>query len=194
MGALRFCYVGSLTSNNRVTRRTKQGKILKSASAREDQKKVKALATEAVLSVPSPFWGNACEVEIVAWNTRKDCGNIEKVICDGMTGVAYDDDRRITKLTVEKRKDRGGERYEVCVRPAEPLETPKKKQAAALDDDDDPTEILSRMPAFLRTRRIDDLKSGDTLTFEERDRLLAHYAKVEQEIAADLPRARASRK
>ncbi len=121
MSDLRFTYHGSLTSNNRVTRRTKQGKILKSASAREDQKKVKALAIEAVaFAMPLPPMGNACEVEIVAWNTRKDCGNIEKVICDGMTGVAYDDDRRITKLTVEKRKDRGGERYEVTVRPAQP--------------------------------------------------------------------------
>jgi hypothetical protein len=179
-----------------VTRRTKTGKVLKSASAREDQKKVRALTADAIPAgwplienyVPCSY-----EVEIVAWNTRKDCGNIEKVLCDGMTGVAYDDDRRIVKLTVEKRKDRGGERYEVVVRPAEPLETPKKAvgktngnfvgtNLAILNQGCPSPGTIVQTTGYMRP--VESLKSGDTITFAERDALLKHYTKVSKEADA----------
>lgn len=112
---------GRIVSNNRVTRHV-EGKALKSTEARRDQARIAARARDAALLVRWEPLVGACELQIVAWNTRKDVGNIEKVIADALSGIAYDDDRRLVRLVVEKRRDKQGERYDVAVRPLSRLQ------------------------------------------------------------------------
>lgn len=190
--SLAFTYFGSLTSNNAVARAVK-GKVLKSASAREDQKRVRSLCQDAA---DIAHWSKpeAAELQIIAWNTRKDCGNVEKVLSDGCNGIAWKDDRCVVRLVVEKRKDRGGERYDVTVSPAQPLTTPKRAPEVVVDDRLKPGEWMlkdgrGKVQAFGRgdkvhirqsepaPRSLKQLRSGDVLSFEERDRLLEEVQK-----------------
>ncbi len=91
---------------------------LKSASARDDQARVRSLAHAAVLAGgwPAP----PVSVTIVAWSSRLDVDNIAKVIIDGMKGVVIlnDSARHVGRLVVEHRRDKLGERYEVTVESA----------------------------------------------------------------------------
>jgi Holliday junction resolvase RusA-like endonuclease len=169
---LSFTYHGSLTSNNAVARAVK-GKVLKSASAREDTKRVRELCQVAA-DIAHWSMPEAASLEITAWNTRKDCGNVEKVLSDGCNGIAWKDDRCVVKLTVEKRKDRGGERYDVTVSAAQPLTTPKK--AAPRVHVFTEADLAPGFP-FRAPRTLKQLRSGQVLTFEERDRLLAELEK-----------------
>lgn len=112
-----FTVHGKITSANRVTRRV--GNLsLKSASARIDTARIASLATAARAvanwTMPPRAW-----LAIVAYNSRLDAGNVEKVIGDGIKGILIADDspRYLAMLTVEHRRDTRGERYEVTVRP-----------------------------------------------------------------------------
>lgn len=119
--ALVISIPGRIVSNNRVTRHV-EGKALKSTEARRDQARIAEQARQAAfLSQWEPLI-TACELQIIAWNTRKDVGNVEKVIADALSGIAYDDDRRLVRLVVEKRRDKLGERYDVAVRPLSRLQ------------------------------------------------------------------------
>jgi hypothetical protein len=172
---LAFTLDGRITSNNFVKtgvpirRRGKPAvRMLKTKGARDDQAFVAAVASIAAATIG---WQKpaAASLEIIAWNTRKDVGNIEKVIADGMIGIAYDDDRVLVSLRVEKRKDIGGERYDVTVRPADPLVRVKarlqpvvgNKPVATFDPPPVPTSCYEGVMPRRRARTIDDLKSGD---------------------------------
>jgi len=200
---LQFCYHGKLTSANHMKApqiRGKRAVLVKTKEAKEDAGRIRELAQVAADIV---HWRipEAAIVEIIAWNSLLDVGNVEKIPLDSLKGIAWNDDRCVVKLTVEKRRDRGGERYEVEVSPAEPLSTPKWKQpskkirdAAARGYEVLPPEKtltrdeLCRDPhAFAEyvldhtiraktnvtpPRSLKQLRSGDVLTIEERDALL----------------------
>jgi Holliday junction resolvase RusA-like endonuclease len=90
---------------------------LKSASAREDQARVRSLAHAAMRYGQRGWPAPPVSVTIVAWSSRLDVDNIAKVIIDGMKGVVIlnDSARHVGRLVVEHRRDRQGERYEVSV-------------------------------------------------------------------------------
>lgn len=125
-----FTIPGKITSANRVTRRV-ENMSLKSASARDDTQRIGALALAARLLqgwiVPEVAWLN-----IVAYNSRLDVGNIEKVVGDGIKArlLIIDDNRKhLRRLLVTHRDDDQGERYVVTVSVA-PNESPEANPEA----------------------------------------------------------------
>jgi len=99
------------------------GRAILSAAAREDLERVRSIA----FAHARHALFDACALTIIAYNTRKDVGNIEKPIADGIQGTVFLDDRSIIELHVEKRRDDGGERYAVLIEEREPLAAPKRK-------------------------------------------------------------------
>jgi Holliday junction resolvase RusA-like endonuclease len=126
---LSFSIAGPLVSNNRMYRHV-GGRAIMSAEAREDLARVRSIAYAT-----SRFqrWAipKACAVFITVWNSRKDADNCPKVALDGMQGEAIANDSSVLELHVEKRRDDGGERYEIRVEAREPLATARALKAAA---------------------------------------------------------------
>lgn len=60
----------------------------------------------AKLSIPKS-WSmtkrNKAKDGEIAPKIKPDCDNIAKIICDALNGIAYDDDKQIVELIVEKR-------------------------------------------------------------------------------------------
>lgn len=123
MSALEFVVPWRVTSNNVAARRVGRAMIANPAATRDKQRIWQiafAAAHEQGWKMPE-----AAALHIVAFNTRKDVGNVEKVICDALAGVAWNDDRILVELRVEKRKDLDGERYAIRIEPRDPLVAPK---------------------------------------------------------------------
>ena len=134
---LAFSVVGKITGGNRIKTTVRIGganRTITTKSARHDLARVTQLAWVAAQECG---WERpeASSVTIIAYNSRLDVDASCKVILDGMIGVAYEDDRTVVDLHVEKHRDLDGERYEVQVQPREPLTKPKpaarKKQPKA---------------------------------------------------------------
>lgn len=111
-----FTIPGKVTSANRVTRNV-GGRSLKSASARDDTERIRGIAfaakTRAGWSVPV-----VAALTIVAFSSRLDVGNIEKVIADAIKGgllIVDDNPKHLRRLLVEHCHDDGQERYIVTV-------------------------------------------------------------------------------
>ena len=183
---LQFCYHGKLTSANHMKApqiRGKRAVLVKTKEAKEDAGRIRELAQVAADIV---HWRipEAAIVEIIAWNSLLDVGNVEKIPLDSLKGIAWNDDRCVVKLTVEKRRDRGGERYEVEVSPAEPLTKPKKARQEEVPQSE-VGAYLAQLTVVQRSdgsralapRSLKQLRSGDVLTIEERDALLAELEK-----------------
>lgn len=158
MSDLTFTIHGNVVSNNRVARFGSGDRPHKSKEAREDTKRIREIATVAATAAG---WVNpdACCLEILAFNCRKDAGNVEKCIADALNGVVYRDDSDIMELTVSKHWDRGGERYEVSVMPC---------------FDRRPGATLKKAKGGNGARPLSKIRSGEVITsFEERDAILA---------------------
>jgi Holliday junction resolvase RusA-like endonuclease len=124
MKVLEFTIPWRVTSNNVAARRVGRAMIPNPAAVRDKAR----ISTIVLVAVKSQRWEFpvAAALIIIAWNTRKDAGNVEKVVADSMNGIAWSDDKIVTELHVEKRRDSGGERYDVRVESREPLPIVKK--------------------------------------------------------------------
>jgi len=113
--------------------------------ARHDKNRVFQLA---FVAAQKAGWEKplAAALYITAWNSLLDASNCEKCIGDGLCGVAFEDDRQIVELHIEKQRDLGGERYEVRVEPRRPLEKPKPPRRMRFED-----VPASRYPALALT-------------------------------------------
>lgn len=131
---LRFLVMGKVASNNRVTRHFR-GRAVKSEAARDYQSKVASYAIAAVAQ-QQWRWPAACIVRIVSFNGRVDVGNVEKVICDSLQGIAFPKDSRRFVRGVEVYADAdGGEEYvEITVTGCDPIpEIVRRKCGLCLD-------------------------------------------------------------
>jgi hypothetical protein len=128
LNSLHFHIPWAVVSNNVVTRRV--GRMIMPNPEAVRQKDV--IRGYAWLFVQQHRWEipPAAALYITAWNTRKDTDNCVKVISDALNGVAWKDDRDVIELHVEKRRDEGGERYDVRVEPRGALVKPKRKKAS----------------------------------------------------------------
>ena len=107
---------GKITSANRVTRHV-GGRALKSASARRDTERIRAIAWAAAQAAgwEAP---EVAAIRIQAHNSRLDAGNIEKVLLDSIKGgllIVDDRPRHLRRLLIEHHRDEIGERYEITV-------------------------------------------------------------------------------
>jgi Holliday junction resolvase RusA-like endonuclease len=135
MNALTFTVPWRVTSNNVAARRVGRAMIPNPAATRDKQRIWQiafAAAKEQGWKMP-----DAAALYIVAYGTRKDVGNIEKIISDALSGVAWIDDRIVTELHVEKKRDLGEERYDVRVEPRPVLEKPKPLRTMRWSDVDE---------------------------------------------------------
>ncbi len=125
---IEFTIPGKVTSANEVTRHVvipgrgdqkARARALKSKSAREDTERIKSLATAAKLRtgwvVPE-----LAAMEIFAFNSGLDVGNIEKTIGDSIKGgllIVDDRPKHLQSLfVIHMDRDHRGERYTVRVR------------------------------------------------------------------------------
>lgn len=125
---LQFIVPGRPVSNNRVTRRF-GNRSVKSGEARTYQQLVfqHAFAKSVTVGWEKP---EACRVTITAFNVTIDIDNIAKCVLDGMHGAAYDDDKCVVDLQIQKFKDHDGQRIVVAVESAPVLVKPKRRKAA----------------------------------------------------------------
>lgn len=118
---LRFTYYGLLPSANRKAR-VGNGRAFKPQNVERAENR---LATMAWAETQRVGWDyttvEAYTLEIVAYNSRKDLGNIEKVIGDAMLGIVYDNDKKCVGLAIQPELDHEGERYDILIRKCKPL-------------------------------------------------------------------------
>jgi hypothetical protein len=125
LSEVEFVVHGKITSANLVTRNValKFGdkvvaRSLKSKSAREDTARIKSLALVAKLQAR---WNvpELARITILAYNSKLDCGNVEKVVGDSIKGgllIIDDRPKHLKSLFVEHQdRDHLGERYVVRV-------------------------------------------------------------------------------
>lgn len=154
MSELRFVIHGQLTGNNEF-RTPVNGVMKKTKNARADAARVKEVA---IVAATSAGWEipQAASVTIIAFNCRKDVGNIEKVPMDAIKGVVVRDDADFMEQHIFRRWDREGERYEIIVRPCE---------------DRRPGRIGSKTGGAKRSP-FSEYEQGQVLTIEQRDDVL----------------------
>lgn len=158
MSELRFVVHGRMTSSNHFKAPDWAAKQMrKTKEAREDSRRVHEIA---VVAVSAQSWEipDAVAVELWAWNSALDADNASKVPFDSLKGLVWRDDKDVLDFTVRRRWDRGGERYEIVVSPTtdhRPGASGRKGRGATTP-----------------TRVAETLRSGDVLTFEQRDALL----------------------
>ena len=86
-------------------------------AARDFKEAVRSHAYAAARSCnwPKPEKVKRVAVAIVVYNTRHDCSAAEKLVCDGMEGVAYANDKVAHPRINDIAKDDGPQRVEVAV-------------------------------------------------------------------------------
>lgn len=153
MSELRIVVHGQMTSSN-AFKAPVNGKLRKTKEAREDARRVREIA---IVTAEGVGWTcpPAVAVVLTAFNSRLDADNVSKVPFDALKGVAWTDDADVMDFRVLRRWDREGERYEIVITPSED-ERPGAKRAKV-------------RPVG---KGAEELRSGDVLTFEQRDRLL----------------------
>lgn len=116
MSVLSLTIPGKITSANMVKTPFAR-RAVKTEGARYDAARVKSIVFAAVKTQRWQMPAQA-SVHIVAYNSRLDCGNIEKIPVDSLKGLAIvnDSPKHLRRLLVEHApKDALGERYTVTV-------------------------------------------------------------------------------
>ena len=144
-----FTVYGPIVSANRI-RAPFEGQMRKTKDAREDAKRVRLIATTAAAGWAIP---EAATVAIIAWNSRIDADNVSKCLLDAIKGVAWRDDADVMDISVSRRWDDGGERYEIIITASADYRPGRGGRARA-------------------KRPFGDLQQGQLLSFHERDALL----------------------
>lgn len=129
--------VPSKSNRYKIVRKGGHYSLAKDAEVQQFEQELALLINQ--ISQGSPIWKFPLRVELwIVWHRakddgrRRDLGNIEKAICDGLTqGAAWDDDSQVSTIvsTVRYDADRGGEWLEVTIMsdPLQPQPTKKKR-------------------------------------------------------------------
>ena len=123
-----FCLPYPPTANTywRVWR----GRAVKSAEAREYQRKVKLLAKATLGRDVGPLRGPVrVEVSVYRPQRRGDLDNTLKVILDALRGIAYGDDAQVIHLVARRNDDAENPRAVVTVA-AEPVDAARLEAAS----------------------------------------------------------------
>ena len=125
MNAYRFEILGAPVSMNRVWgyRRDRDRPFL-TKEAKAFRSRVQKAARKAGFDAPlagdvslSIDYFHRCP------DRHIDCGNVEKALSDALQGIAYEDDKQVKRLCVERFPDPNRPRLEVTVAPIEPEQT-----------------------------------------------------------------------